>query len=64
MHLKGMAKEKVLQLNIPTLVVQLDENLKAANEIYLGDAEAVAARAAAVAAQAAGGKKPGFWNRF
>ena len=60
MFLKGLSKEEVLELNIPTgtpLVLHLDENLKCIKDFYLGDAEAVAAKAAAVAAQAAGAKK-------
>jgi 2,3-bisphosphoglycerate-dependent phosphoglycerate mutase len=57
MHLDGLSEEAVLKLNIPTgvpLVYHLDEALKPLKSFYLGDAEAVAAKAAAVANQ---GKK-------
>ncbi len=56
-HLDGLSEEAVLKLNIPTgvpLVYHLDEALKPVKSFYLGDAEAVAAKAAAVANQ---GKK-------
>ena len=56
-HLDGLSEEAVLKLNIPTgvpLVYHLDEALKPLKSFYLGDAEAVAAKAAAVANQ---GKK-------
>ena len=56
-HLDGLSEEAVLKLNIPTgvpLVYNLDEALKPVKSFYLGDAEAVAAKAAAVANQ---GKK-------
>ena len=56
-HLDGLSEEAVLKLNIPTgvpLVYHLDEALKPVKSFYLGDEEAVKAKAAAVAAQ---GKK-------
>ncbi|HMM36021.1 MAG TPA: 2,3-diphosphoglycerate-dependent phosphoglycerate mutase [Thermoanaerobaculia bacterium] len=56
-HLDGLSEEAILKLNIPTgvpLVYHLDETLKPVKSFYLGDAEAVAAKAAAVANQ---GKK-------
>jgi len=45
---------KIVGLNIPTgvpLVYELDDELKAIRHYYLGDQEAIAAKAAAVAAQ-------------
>lgn len=59
MHLDGMSEAEILEFNIPTgvpLVYDLDENLRPNRRRYLGDAAAVAARAAAVAAQ--GASKP------
>ena len=56
-HLDGISDDEIVGLNIPTgvpLVYRLDEGLKPLKSFYLGDAEAVAAKAAAVAAQ---GKK-------
>lgn len=56
-YLDGISDEEIVGLNIPTgvpLVYHLDENLKPLKSFYLGDAEAVAAKAAAVANQ---GKK-------
>ena len=53
-HLDDMSQEEVIDLNIPTgipLVYELDESLHPMRHYYLGDAEAVAAAAAAVAAQ-------------
>jgi 2,3-bisphosphoglycerate-dependent phosphoglycerate mutase len=52
--LDGLSNEAVLELNIPTgvpLVYELDANLKPIKHYYLGDAEAIAAAAAAVANQ-------------
>ncbi len=52
-----MSEEDIIKLNIPTgvpLVYELDEDLKPIKHYYLGDQEAIAAKAAAVAAQ---GKK-------
>ena len=56
MHLDRMSEEEILEFNIPTgvpLVYDLDENLRPRDRKYLGDASAIAARAAAVAAQGA-----------
>ena len=56
MHLDSMSETAILEFNIPTgvpLVYDLDENLRPKARRYLGDASAVAARAAAVAAQGA-----------
>ena len=53
-HLDDMSEEEVIDLNIPTgvpLIYELDEALRPMRHYYLGDAEAVAAAAAAVAAQ-------------
>jgi 2,3-bisphosphoglycerate-dependent phosphoglycerate mutase len=53
-HLDGISDEKIVELNIPTavpLVYELDHNLKPLKHYYLGDAEEIARRAAAVAAQ-------------
>jgi 2,3-bisphosphoglycerate-dependent phosphoglycerate mutase len=52
-YLDNMTEEEVIELNIPTgvpLVYELDEELKPISHYYLGDPEAVAAAAAAVAA--------------
>jgi 2,3-bisphosphoglycerate-dependent phosphoglycerate mutase len=54
-HLDGLSDEAITQLNIPTgvpLLYELDETLKPLSQRYLGDAEAIAAAAAAVANQA------------
>lgn len=56
MHLDAMSEAEILEFNIPTgvpLVYDLDENLRPRTRRYLGDASAVLARAAAVAAQGA-----------
>jgi len=56
-YLDEMSEEAIIKLNIPTgipLVYELDEDLKPIKHYYLGDQEAIAAKAAAVAAQ---GKK-------
>ncbi len=53
-HLDDMSEGDIIDLNIPTgipLVYELDESLHPMRHYYLGDAEAVAAAAAAVAAQ-------------
>lgn len=57
-YLDGMTDDAITKLNIPTgvpLVYKLDENLKAVDHYYLGDPEAVAKAAEAVANQAKGG---------
>ena len=54
MHLDRMSEEAILEFNIPTgapLVYDLDSDLKPRDRKYLGDASAIAAKAAAVAAQ-------------
>ncbi|KAA0154737.1 hypothetical protein FNF27_03538 [Cafeteria roenbergensis] len=59
-HLDSVSEEDIVELNIPTgvpLVYELDAELKPIRHYYLGDAEAAAAKAAAVAAQAAGKKE-------
>ena len=53
-HLDGMSNEEILKLNIPTampLLYRMDDDLNVTEKRYLGDPEAVAAAAAAVAAQ-------------
>ena len=62
MHLDGMSEAEIIDFNIPTgvpLVYDLAPDLKSKGRRYLGDASAVAARAAAVAAQGALGNQPG-----
>jgi 2,3-bisphosphoglycerate-dependent phosphoglycerate mutase len=56
-YLDNMSEEEIIKLNIPTgvpLVYELDQDLKPIRHYYLGDADEIAAKAAAVAAQ---GKK-------
>lgn len=53
-HLEGISEEAILELNIPTALprlYELDEDFKVVSVRYLGDPEAAAARAAAVAAE-------------
>ena len=53
-HLDGISDEDIVELNIPTgmpLVYRLDANLRPISKKYLGDAAAVEAAMAAVAAQ-------------
>jgi len=55
MYLDGISEEEITGLNIPTgvpLVYELDEDLRPIKHYYLGDPEAVAAAAKAVADQA------------
>lgn len=57
MHLDGISKEEIPSLNIPTgipLVYELDGDLRPTTHYYLGDPEAAAAAARAVAEQAKG----------
>ncbi len=57
-HLDGISDEEIPSLNIPTgipLVYELDEHLGATSSGYLGDPEAAAAAAKAVAQQASTG---------
>ena len=54
-HLDGLTDQEVVELNIPTgipLVYNLDNSLRAVSRRYLGDADAAAAAAEAVARQA------------
>ncbi len=56
-HLDGISDEEIVGLNIPTgipLVYGLDTDLGAVSSRYLGDQEAIAAAAKAVAEQASG----------
>jgi 2,3-bisphosphoglycerate-dependent phosphoglycerate mutase len=53
-YLDGMSEKAVIELNIPTgipLVYELDGNMKPLSHAYLGDPEAIAKAAAAVANQ-------------
>ncbi len=53
-YLDNMSDDAIIELNIPTgipLVYELDDDLKPIRHYYLGDAEAVAKAAAAVAAE-------------
>jgi 2,3-bisphosphoglycerate-dependent phosphoglycerate mutase len=53
-YLDNTSEEAIVNLNIPNgipLVYELDENLKPIKHDYLGDAEAAAKAAAAVASQ-------------
>jgi 2,3-bisphosphoglycerate-dependent phosphoglycerate mutase len=53
-HLDGISDEAIVKENIPTgvpLVYELDERLKPLGRQYLGDADEIARRIAAVAAQ-------------
>ena len=53
--LDDISDEAIVELNIPTgvpLLYELDANLKPRSSRYLGDAEAIKARAEAVARQA------------
>jgi 2,3-bisphosphoglycerate-dependent phosphoglycerate mutase len=55
MHLEGVSRDEIAELNIPTGAPRrytFDDHLALTSVEYLGDAEAVAAAAAAVAAQA------------
>jgi len=56
-HLDGVSEADIVELNIPTgipLVYELDDGLKPISSHYLGDPEAAARAAAAVAAQLKG----------
>ena len=56
-HLDGISDDDIAELNIPTgvpRVYELDEEMRVVKAEYLGDADEIAARAAAVAAQAGG----------
>lgn len=57
MHLEGISADEIAEVNIPTGAPRrytFDDALAVTSAEYLGDAEAVAAAAAAVAAQAGG----------
>jgi 2,3-bisphosphoglycerate-dependent phosphoglycerate mutase len=57
-YLDGISEEEIVGLNIPTgvpLVYELDDDLKPLKNFYLGNPEEIAARAKAVAEQAAKG---------
>ena len=54
-HLDGISDEEIVDLNIPTgipLVYELDDEMRPISSRYLGDPEAAAAAAEAVAKQA------------
>jgi 2,3-bisphosphoglycerate-dependent phosphoglycerate mutase len=56
-HLEGISDDEIAELNIPTGAprrYEFDDRLRPTSAEYLGDAEAIAAAAAAVAAQAGG----------
>lgn len=58
-HLEGISDDDIAELNVPTgapRLYQLDGDLTVTSARYLGDADEVASRAAAVAAQARGAK--------
>lgn len=58
MHLDNISEQEIVGLNIPTgipLVYELDDDLKPIRHYYLGDPEAAAKAAAAVAAQGRAG---------
>lgn len=53
-YLDNMGEDEILELNIPTgvpLVYEFDENFKPIKHYYLGNADEIAAKAAAVANQ-------------
>lgn len=53
-YLDNMGEDEILELSIPTavpLVYEFDENMKPLRRYYLGDQDAIAAKAAAVANQ-------------
>ncbi|MEI7547319.1 MAG: 2,3-diphosphoglycerate-dependent phosphoglycerate mutase [Actinomycetota bacterium] len=57
MHLEGVSKDDIAELNIPTGAPRMytfDEHLRVTSAAYLGDQEAIAAAAAAVANQSKG----------
>lgn len=59
-HLDGVSDDEIVGLNIPTgvpLFYRLDDDLRPVEHFYLGDADAAAAKAAAVAAQAGSGRR-------
>jgi 2,3-bisphosphoglycerate-dependent phosphoglycerate mutase len=57
MHLENVSADDIAELNIPTGAprrYEFDDRLHVASAEYLGDADAIAAAAAKVAAQATG----------
>jgi len=57
MHLEGVSREKIPDVNIPTGVprrYEFDDTLTVVSAEYLGDPDEIAAKSAAVAAQAGG----------
>ena len=53
-YLDGISDDDIVELNIPTgvpLVYEFDDKLKPLRHYYLGDADAIAAKMAAVANQ-------------
>jgi 2,3-bisphosphoglycerate-dependent phosphoglycerate mutase len=61
-HLDGVSDADILELNIPTgipLVYELDSDMKPIAHRYLGDQDAIAAAAAAVANQGKSGQPRG-----
>ena len=60
MHLEGVSREEIPEVNIPTGVprrYEFDDRLAVLSAEYLGDPDEVAAKAAAVAAQAGGARR-------
>lgn len=65
-YLDNMSEEEILELNIPTgvpLVYGFDENFKPLKRYYLGNADEIAAKAAAVANQVKRSKRHSFVMR-
>jgi hypothetical protein len=57
MHLEHVGTDDIVEVNIPTGIPRrytFDDRLEVTDVTYLGDQEAIAAKAAAVAAQAGG----------
>lgn len=64
-YLDNMSEEEILELNIPTgvpLVYEFDENFKPLKRYYLGNADEIAAKAAAVANQVKRSKRHSLKN--
>jgi 2,3-bisphosphoglycerate-dependent phosphoglycerate mutase len=54
-YLDGLTADEIVKVNIPTgvpLVYEFDDNMKVIGKRYLGDREAIAAKAKAVSEQA------------
>ncbi|MFT3851903.1 MAG: 2,3-diphosphoglycerate-dependent phosphoglycerate mutase [Ilumatobacteraceae bacterium] len=61
MHLEHVRPDEITEINIPTGIPRrytFDDHLEVTDVAYLGDQDAIAAKAAAVAAQAGGGAPP------